>query len=89
MSLPDAGLLVFEETAAAVRPRPDMSRALAIQQRAAFIYVNLQGRDAHGIVPAAQYEAVRDRIIDALRAYREPTTGRNPFSMILRKEDAR
>ncbi|MFH1554756.1 MAG: alkaline phosphatase family protein, partial [Pseudomonadota bacterium] len=87
--LHQAGLLVYEDTSDEVRPRPDMSRTLAVQQRAAFIYVNCKGRDPGGIVPPGQYEAVRDRIIDALRSYREPTTNRNPFAMILRKEDAR
>ena len=88
--LEEAGLLVHEASReAAVRAKVDVSRTLALQQRAAFIYVNLKGRDPGGIVPPEQYEAVRDRIIAALRNYREPTTGRNPFSMIVRKEDAR
>ena len=88
--LEEAGLLVHEESQGpAVRPRVDMSKTLAVQQRAAFIYVNLKGRDPGGVVRAEEYEAVRDRIISALRDYREPTTGRNPFAMIVRKEDAR
>jgi hypothetical protein len=88
--LEEAGLLVYQEQQpGAVRPKIDRSRTLAEQQRAAFIYINLQGREPGGMVPPEQYEVVRDRIIAALRDYREPTTGRNPFSMILRKEDAR
>ena len=88
--LHDAGLLAYEEEiSAAVRPRIDPSKTAAQQQRAGFIYINLRGREPAGIVAPDHYEAVRDECINALRAYREPTTGRNPFSMILRKEDAR
>ena len=88
--LAEAGLLAYEESPQShVRPKLDRSQTLAEQQRAAFIYVNLRGRDPGGIVPPEDYETVRDRIITALRNYREPTTGRNPFAMILRKEDAR
>ncbi len=37
------------------------------------IYVNLAGREAHGIVqPGDEYEAVRQRIIDDLRALEDP-----------------
>ena len=88
--LEEAGLLFREnQLSSEVRPKVDMSQTLAQQQRAAFIYLNLEGRDPQGIIPAAEYDKNIDRIIDALRNYREPTTGRNPFSMILRKEDAR
>lgn len=88
--LAEAGLLVYEEPSTEeVRPRIDRSKTVAEQQRCAFIYINLQGRDPHGIVPPEKYEEARDKVIEALRAYREPTTRRNPFSMILRKEDAR
>jgi arylsulfatase A-like enzyme len=88
--LEEAGLLMHkQQQPGAVRPEIDRSLTIAEQQRAAFIYINLQGRDPGGIVPPEQYEAVRDRIIATLRDYREPTTGRNPFSMILRKGDAR
>ena len=88
--LEEAGLLFYEpQQAGAVRPIIDRTRTVAEQQRAAFIYLNVAGRDPHGIVPPGEYEATRDRVIEALYAYREPKTGRNPFSMILRKEDAR
>ena len=87
--LAEAGLLAYEQAPAdAVHRRVDLSRTAALQQRSAFVYVNLQGRDQSGIVPPERYEATKDRIIAALRDYREPATGRNPFSMILRKEDA-
>ncbi len=85
-----AGLLTFEESdVKAGRGRVDRSKSLAEHQRDCYIYVSLEGRDPGGNVPADQYEEVQDRIIDALTAYREPHSGRNPFALILRKEDAR
>jgi hypothetical protein len=88
--LAQAGLLVFEESdVKAGRPRVDRAKSLSEHQRDCYIYVSLEGRDPGGNVPADQYEEVRDRIIDALAAYREPKSGRNPFALILRKEDAR
>ena len=88
--LEQAGLLVYEEsTAHDVRPEIDRTKTVAEQQRSGFVYVSLRGRDPHGIVPPDAYDTAVDDVIDALRAYREPTTGRNPFAMILRKESAR
>jgi len=88
--LKDAGLLTYEEfDANAVRPIVDLSKTIAQHQRAAYIYINLMGREPGGIVPPEEYEEARDRVIAALCDYRDPGTGRNPFSMILRKEDAR
>jgi len=88
--LAQAGLLVYEKSdGRAGRPRVDRAKSLAEHQRDCYIYVSLEGRDPGGNVPADQYEDVRDRIVDALTAYREPKSGRNPFALILRKEDAR
>ena len=62
----------------------------AIQQRACYIYVNLKGRDPKGIVePGEEYERVRDRIIEAFYDYVDPKTGKRPFTLVLRREDAR
>ena len=61
-----------------------------MQQRAAYIYVSLKGRDPHGIVkPGKEYEEVRDKIIAALYDYVDPNTGRRPIRLALRREDAR
>jgi hypothetical protein len=68
----------------------DWPRTKAIVQRSCYVYVNLQGRDPAGIVaPGAEYEAVRDAVIDALLGYTDPATGRKPVVLALRKEDAR
>lgn len=90
--LEDAGLLVHKpKKADTMRPRPiDWKRTKAVQQRAAYIYVNLKGRDPQGIVkPGAEYEEVRDKVIAALYDYVDPETGKRPITLALRREDAR
>jgi len=67
----------------------DWSKTKAAVQRAAFIYVNLKGRDPQGIVEPEDYDTVRQEIIDALMTYRDPKSGKRPFALALRKEDAR
>lgn len=87
--LAEAGLLTFEEGAASSdRLRVDWQKTQAVSQRCSFIYLNLAGREPEGIVPLEKYKQVRQRVIDALMAYREPESGENPFAMILCKEDA-
>ena len=91
-----AGLLVLTEDVSLEAERGymqpltvDWGKTLAVPQRSCWVYVNLQGRDPDGIVPPDQYAAVQDRIIDALLAYRDPATGLCPYSLVLRKQDAR
>jgi len=68
----------------------DWSRTKAYAQRACYIYVNLKGRDPHGIVdPEREYEDVRTRIIQELYDYTDPDTGLKPVSLALKREDAR
>jgi predicted AlkP superfamily phosphohydrolase/phosphomutase len=85
--LQEAGLLTVEQTAAG--PKVVWEKTRAVAQRSSFVYVNLAGRDPHGIVPPADYEQVRDQIITALLSYRDPEAGVCPFSMVVRREDAR
>jgi predicted AlkP superfamily phosphohydrolase/phosphomutase len=87
--LADAGLTVYQEPQAG-RRTVDWSKTRALAQRACYIYVNLKGRDPDGIVePGQEYEAVRDQVIAALYDYTDPVTGKKPFSLVLRREDAR
>ncbi len=52
------------------------------------IYINLQGREPQGCVaPGAEYEAVRDRLITALRELRDPVTGEQVVEHIYRREE--
>ncbi|MBA3431382.1 MAG: alkaline phosphatase family protein, partial [Actinobacteria bacterium] len=51
------------------------------------IYVNLQGREPHGIVPASRYESVRDEIIERFQALVDPDDGMPVLDLIHRRED--
>ena len=51
------------------------------------VYVNLKGREPHGIVdPGKLIEEVRTRVIDLLIDYRDPATGQRLVNLALRKE---
>jgi len=51
------------------------------------IYVNLEGREPNGAVAARDYEAVRDAIINRLRAFKDPATGEPWVARVFRRED--
>lgn len=52
------------------------------------VYVNLKGRDPHGIVePGAEYEALRDSVIDRLSRLIDPATGRRAVDRVFRREE--
>jgi predicted AlkP superfamily phosphohydrolase/phosphomutase len=52
------------------------------------IYVNVQGRDANGIVaPGNEYEDARSQIMAELAELRDPATGRTVVSAVHRRED--
>ena len=54
------------------------------------IYINLAGRDPGGIVPAADYETVRNQIIDAFQNLTDPANpGKQVVLKILKKEELR
>lgn len=87
--LKKAGLCVtfLDETG---HERIDWSRSRVVPARDCFLYVNLKGRDPDGIVePGADYERAVVEAITAMRSYVEPKLGRCPFSLVLRRSDAR
>jgi len=52
------------------------------------IFINLKGRDPHGIVnPGAEYESVRSRIIERLNELIDPKTGRRAVDRVYRAEE--
>lgn len=53
-----------------------------------FIWINLEGRDPQGIVPKAEYESVRDSVIDVLNSLRDPSTGEKIVKLAMRREEA-
>ncbi len=52
------------------------------------VYLNLAGREPHGIVEPGEYEAVRERVSAALRELRDPATGRPLVEQIIPREQA-
>ena len=69
-------------------PEIDWAHTLAVAQRECHIYLNLKGREAHGIVdPKDQYE-VEEQIMTALYGYKDKKTGHRIVSVALRNKDA-
>lgn len=66
----------------------DWEHTVAIAQRECHIYINLKGRDEHGIVdPKDKYE-VEEEIMTRLYGYRDKKTGKRVISIALRNRDA-
>ncbi len=66
----------------------DWEKTRAVQTRANTIYVNLKGRDKHGIVdPADKYE-LEEQIITDLYGYKDPVTGKRIVALALHNKDA-
>jgi predicted AlkP superfamily phosphohydrolase/phosphomutase len=64
------------------------TRAYAASTSAEAVYLNVRGREPDGIVaPGAEYERVRDEIIQALKEARDPATGREVFAAVYRREE--
>lgn len=51
------------------------------------IYVNLVGREPHGIVPASEYEAVRTEIIERFHELIDPDDGKPVVDRVYRREE--
>jgi predicted AlkP superfamily phosphohydrolase/phosphomutase len=90
-SLVDAGLLAYREVEDG-QSVIDWSRTKVVlgdHPLAENVWVNLKGRDPDGVVePGAEYERVREEVIQAFYAMRDPETGQCPVALALRKEDA-
>jgi predicted AlkP superfamily phosphohydrolase/phosphomutase len=66
----------------------DWSKTRAARVGLIHIFINLKGREPAGIVDPSDYEKTRREIIDALMIYRDPDSGRRPFTLALTREDA-
>jgi predicted AlkP superfamily phosphohydrolase/phosphomutase len=54
-----------------------------------YIYVNLEGREPHGIVkPGEEYESVREQIINLFKSAKCEQTGTYPVTTAMRREEA-
>jgi predicted AlkP superfamily phosphohydrolase/phosphomutase len=51
------------------------------------VSINLAGREPDGIVDPADFERVRDQVMDALSSFTDPVTGRKPVKAIYRREE--
>ncbi len=88
--LEDAGLQSTAQTANC-RSGGAPTRAKACYSGATVqVYISLSGRDPGGLVPAAEYENVRDEIISAFRNLTDPENpGKQVILKILKKEELR
>ena len=51
------------------------------------IFINLEGREPKGAVAPADYDKVRDEIIDALMAYEDPNTGNKVMKRVYKRDE--
>jgi 2',3'-cyclic-nucleotide 2'-phosphodiesterase (5'-nucleotidase family)/predicted AlkP superfamily phosphohydrolase/phosphomutase len=88
--LKDAGLQATEQTSnCRVGGAPTKAKACWAGGTAE-IYISLQGRDPGGVVPAADYETVRNQIIAAFENLTDPANpGAQVVSRVIKKEDLR
>jgi predicted AlkP superfamily phosphohydrolase/phosphomutase len=80
---------VWQKAKGAAQASIDWSRTKAfsapIPQQG--IYVNLEGREPHGIVPQSEYESVRDEIVERFSALVDPDDGKPVLDRIYRREE--
>lgn len=69
-------------------PEIDWEHTKALATRAAYIWINLKGRNPHGIVEPEDKYALEGKIIDDLYNYRDPATGKRVVSLALRRKEA-
>jgi len=69
-------------------PKIDWAKTKAVALGENHIWVNLKGRDPHGIVDPADKYDVETEIIDALYSYRDPETGKRIVSIAMRNKEA-
>ena len=69
---------VYQKAKGASRQTIDWSKtkAFASPNPQQGIYINLEGREPHGIVPQAEYESVRDEVVACFERLRDPDDGR-------------
>jgi predicted AlkP superfamily phosphohydrolase/phosphomutase len=88
--LAKAGLLSFnlDTETGAMEIDWSQTKCFPLEPGHAHIFVNLKGRDPHGIVEPQDYEKVQEEIIDALLSLRDPKTGRHVVATAVRKKEA-
>ena len=51
------------------------------------VSLSVAGREPDGVVDPADFETVRDKVMDALDGFVDPATGNKPFRRVLRREE--
>ncbi|TXT66169.1 MAG: putative Type I phosphodiesterase/nucleotide pyrophosphatase/phosphate transferase [Promethearchaeota archaeon] len=89
LALMEAGLLSYKWKSSENQFVVDWKKTSAFPyNEPPFIWINRRGRDPQGIVSPAQYESVRDNVIDVLNSLRDPHTGDKIVKFALRREEA-
>lgn len=89
LALMRAGLLKYQWNDAKKKYCVDWKKTLAFPYlEPPYIWVNLKGREPHGIVNPSDYETVRDDIIKALYDIKDSKTGEKVVKLAVKKEDA-
>lgn len=70
-------------------PNVDWGRTKAYALGLGDLYINVQGREAEGIVePGDEYERIRRQLITDLQGWVDPETGEHPVRRVITREDA-
>ena len=59
----------------------------AVRSTGEGVSINLAGREPEGIVDPANFEATRDRVMEALSGFADSATGRSPVKAIHKREE--
>lgn len=68
-------------------PNVDWSKTRAYALGLGDLYINLKGREAQGCVEPADYEALRNELIEKMQAFVDTTNGEHPIRRVFRRED--
>ena len=66
----------------------DWTKTKAVATRGNHIWINLEGRNEHGVVKKEDKYELERKIIDSLYNYRDPATGKRIVALALRNKDA-
>lgn len=86
--LEQAGFVAYTTDPRTGQRSIDLSRTTALGVGLVHVFINVKGREPDGIVDPSDYAATQRRIIDALHAYTDPTTGQHPFVLAVTRADA-
>ncbi|HDI75212.1 MAG TPA: hypothetical protein ENF55_04570 [Thermoprotei archaeon] len=86
--LVEAGLLEYKWDDNLKRYRVVLEKTLAYPYyEPSYIWVNLKGREAGGVVEPSKYEDIRDEVLSVLKSTKDPETNTCPFELAVRREE--